>query len=418
MHFIVSIRLIYVILCVRIPVMYADLCVRILVLCMWVYASASPCYAFVSIRLIYVILYVRIPVIMYADLCVRILVSYVCGLCIHILMHLCLYSLIYVILCVGSLLCMRTYASRILVSYVCGSMHPDPLVMHFVSYTVNICDSMRPDPCYVCGPYASVFLSYVCGSMYPHPCYAFVSIRLIYVILYVRIPIYVCGTYASRILVLCMCGLCIRIPLLCICVYTVNICDSMRPDPCYVCGPMHPYSCLMYVGLCIRIPLLCICVYTVNMYSMRRIPVCMWTYASIFLSYVCGSVHPDPLVMHLCLYGYLYVILCVGSLLCMWTCVRILVLCMGLCICIPLLCICVYMVNICDSIRPDPCYVCGPMRPYSCLMYVGLCIVSLLCICVYTVNICDSVVGSLLCMDLCVRILVLCMWSASASVSP
>ncbi|CAE1228448.1 unnamed protein product [Acanthosepion pharaonis] len=163
---------------------------------------------------------------------------------------------------------------------------------------------------------------------------AFVSIRLIYVILYVRIPCYVCGPMRPYSCLMYV-GLCIRIPLLCICVYTVNICDSIRPDPCYVCGPMRPYSCLMYVGLCIRIPLLCICVYTVNICDSIRPDPC----------YVCGPMRPYSCLMYV-----------------------------GLCIRIPLLCICVYTVNICDSMRPDPCYVCGPMRPYSCLMYVGLCI--------------------------------------------
>ncbi|CAE1228467.1 unnamed protein product [Acanthosepion pharaonis] len=212
--------------------------------------------------------------LMYVGLCIRIPL-----LCIFVSIRL-----IYVIHTSGSLLCMWTCASVFLYyvglcivpCYVCGSIH----LLCICVYMVNICDSMS-DPCYVCGP------------MRPYSC-------LMYV------------------------GLCIRIPCYAF-VYTVNICDSMRPDPCYVCGPMRPYSCLMYVGLCIRIPLLCICVYTVNICDSMRPDPC----------YVCGPMRPYSCLMYV-----------------------------GLCIRIPLLCICVYTVNICDSMRPDPCYVCGPMRPY------------------------------------------------------
>ncbi|CAE1228457.1 unnamed protein product [Acanthosepion pharaonis] len=224
-------------------------------------------------------------------------------------------------------------------------------------YTVNICDSMRPDPCYV-WTYASVFLCIV----YLIPLY-------VYGILCVgsRIPLSVFLSFVG-----------LSIPLLHL--VTFNICDSMRPDPCYVCGPMRPYSCLMYVGLCIRVSPCYAFVSIRLIYVILCVGslLCMWTYASVFLSYVCGSMHPYPL-----------------------------------------LCICVYTVNICDSMRPDP------------VVYVDLCVrILVLCMWVYaSVSPCYAFVSIrliyvILCVripvmyvDLCVRILVLCMW-VYASVSP
>ncbi|CAE1228460.1 unnamed protein product [Acanthosepion pharaonis] len=390
--------LMYVGLCVRIPllcicvytviicdsgasgslVMYADLCVRILVFMYVGSMHPSPCYAFVSIRLIYVILCVcPIPsrYVTYVGI-FFVVPMYGSMRRIPLKVCICVYTVNICDSCVRSLLCMWTHASVFLFMYVGLCIRIN--LFAFVFILVIICDSMRPDPCYVCGPGASAFL-FLCMWVYASvsPCYAFVFIRLIYVILCVRIPVMyagpmrpysclmyvghasvspcyafvsytvnICGFYTSGSLVMYV-DLCVRILVLCMWVHasvspcyafvhTVNICDSMRPDPCYVCGPMRPYSCL----------------------------------------YVCGSMRPYPLVMHLCLYG-VYVILCVRiPVMYVDPCVRILSLCMWVYV-IRIPCYAFVSIRLiyADSMRPDPCYYVGTYASvYSCLMYVGLCI--------------------------------------------
>ncbi|CAE1228463.1 GJB6 [Acanthosepion pharaonis] len=110
---------------------------------------------------------------------------------------------------------------------------------------------------------------------------------------------------------------------------------------------------------------------------------------------------------------------------------RILVLC-GLCIRIPIFVSaffvsmrpdCNLCVRILDSMHPSPVPVCIvriPMRPYSCLcMWVYASRIHLLCICVYTVvYVITAVRIPVMYADLCVRILVLCMWVCRWRVDP